>query len=164
MTWHKKETNDYYLRGCIGTFKPDLLEKIVKKYALISAFEDTRFNKIDIKEVPFLSCAISLLTNFEPAKTPIDWEIGKHGIQIEFKGKNNNEYGGTYLPEVMSEQKWDHDMTLNSLVKKAGYKGKLEDVYESLKVVRYQSQKCSITFEEYKEMRKNNKIIYNFSI
>jgi AMME syndrome candidate gene 1 protein len=47
VTWKIK--ND--LRGCIGTFSPAQLSTILGKYALISAFEDDRFDPISLKEL-----------------------------------------------------------------------------------------------------------------
>jgi len=151
------------LRGCIGTFKPDLLDELVGKYALISAFEDYRFRGITLKEVPSLSCSVSLLTDFEDVQDPYDWEIGKHGIQIRFGVNGNNNYGGTFLPEVAKEQNWDHRSTLAYLVHKAGYNGKLENVINSIKTTRYQSRKVCINFDEYREMRKESPLL-NFSV
>jgi uncharacterized protein (TIGR00296 family) len=107
------------LRGCIGTFQEELLDDLVGKYALISALEDDRFDPIHIKEIPYLSCAVSLLTDFEEAQHPFDWEVGKHGIEIEFKHKNNV-YGSTFLPEVAHEEGWDHKTTLQYLIRKSG--------------------------------------------
>jgi len=34
------------LRGCIGTFSPESLTKILGKYALISALQDDRFEPV----------------------------------------------------------------------------------------------------------------------
>lgn len=93
VTWHIDGDD---LRGCIGNFFPsrltftgtfakDSLEKNLAKYAKISAFQDSRFDPISKPELPRLSCAVSLLTNFEQAKDCYDWEVGKHGIEIEFE-------------------------------------------------------------------------------
>jgi uncharacterized protein (TIGR00296 family) len=153
------------LRGCIGTFQAELLDKLVGKYALISALEDDRFEPISLKEVQLLNCAVSLLTNFEPAQNALDWEVGKHGIEINFKYKNK-EYGSTFLPEVAPEQGWDQKTTLQYLVRKSGkknennigYKGKIEEIFNDIKTTRYQSKKDKITFEQYKELRKGSEI------
>ena len=32
----------------------------------------------------------------------MDWEVGKHGIEIEYKGHH-----ATFLPEVAEEERWD---------------------------------------------------------
>ena len=86
----KKEDDDKdVLRGCIGTFAKDSLKKNLGAYAMISAFRDTRFSPIELREVPFLNCSVSLLQNFEPIKDPFDWVIGKHGIQIKFQADGN---------------------------------------------------------------------------
>jgi len=71
--------------------------------------------------------------------------------------KLDREYGGTFLPEVAKEQQWDQHATLNFLVRKAGFNGKWELVQDTLKVVRYQSIKIFMTYQEYEEV-KNSKM------
>jgi len=93
------------LRGCIGTFKSDNLESNLRQFALTAAFEDSRFNPIKFSEIKNLNVGISLLTNFEKAKNCYDWEIGKHGIQINFL----KYYHATFLPEVALEHKMDKE-------------------------------------------------------
>jgi AMMECR1 domain-containing protein len=61
------------------------------------------------------------------------------------------------LPEVAKEQEWDQHSTLNYLVRKAGFNGKWDMVKDTLKVVRYQSIKIFMSFEEYTEL-KNSKL------
>ena len=71
-----------------GTFSPAPINSLLGKYALISAFQDSRFNPISKGEVEKLSVDVSLLVNFETGKDAYDWEIGKHGIIIEFNDKS----------------------------------------------------------------------------
>ena len=92
---------------------------ILKKYALTSALNDSRFDPISLKEVPALNCSVSLLVEFEKGKDALDWEIGKHGIEISFED-NDEEYSATFLPEVADEEKWSKEETLKHLVRKAG--------------------------------------------
>ena len=66
-----------------------------------------------------MSCSVSLLTNFEEAKHALDWEVGKHGIEIEFEHKKKS-YGSTFLPEVAKEEGWDQKTTLQYLIRKSG--------------------------------------------
>lgn len=80
---------DDNLRGCIGTFSNEKLSKNLNKYALISALKDTRFSPIKLGELPKLQCCVSLLTDFEKIEDPLDWEVGKHGIEIDFTHKSN---------------------------------------------------------------------------
>jgi len=68
----------------MGTFTAGPLEASLTQYALISAVNDVRFNPISLEEIPDLQVGVSLLINFETVKHPLDWEIGKHGIEIEF--------------------------------------------------------------------------------
>ena len=78
MTWTKGKEDE--LRGCIGTFAPQKLSKILSRYALISALQDTRFDPISKSELPELSVGVSLLVNFTKISDPLGWEVGKHGI------------------------------------------------------------------------------------
>ena len=94
VTWHF----DHKLRGCIGTFKADKLGKNLQEYSLIAAFKDSRFPPIQKKELPHLSVDVSLLSHFEDIQNPLDWEVGKHGIEIEFTDEKGRLYRGTYLP------------------------------------------------------------------
>ena len=59
-------------------------------------------------EVKHLNVGVSLLVNFTPIDDPLNWEVGKHGIEIEFKAPSGTrEYSGTFLPEVAHEEGWD---------------------------------------------------------
>lgn len=133
------------LRGCVGTFRSANLEKNLEDFSLTAAFEDDRFRPIKLQEVQKLNVGISLLTNFEKAKNCYDWEIGKHGIEINFL----KYYHATFLPEVAVEHKMDKETTLRELVIKAGYDGDLEDVIDKIETTRYQSLKLFMTYDEY---------------
>ena len=52
--------------------------------------------------MPHLSVEVSLLSNFEVIQNPLDWVVGTHGIEIEFKDEDEEVYRGTYLPHVAS--------------------------------------------------------------
>ena len=98
VTWTKGKDDD--LRGCIGTFAQNQkLSQILSRYALISSLQDDRFEPVKRKEVESLSVGLSLLVNFQPVQDPLDWVVGKHGIEIDFT-VNGREYGSTFLPEV----------------------------------------------------------------
>ena len=93
------------------------------------------------------------MTNFEKAKDCYDWEIGKHGIQIQFL----KHYHATFLPEVPVEHKMDKETTLRELVMKAMYMGDLEDVKDKIELTRYQSIKLFMSYDEYCAFKKNKK-------
>lgn len=43
---------------------------------------------------------------------------------------------------------WDHEQTIDSLLRKGGYKGPVTgEVRRSIKLTRYQSEKISVTFQ-----------------
>ena len=151
VTW--KIGKDEDLRGCIGTFVSDSLEKNVAQYALVSALNDTRFEPISIKEFDKLSVGVSLLVNFEKAE-PLEWEVGKHGIEIEFnEDKKMRKFSATFLPEVAQEQGWNQTTTLEYLINKAGCNAKLDKVMKNIQLKRYQSIKATMSYEEFKNTK-----------
>ena len=154
VTWNKNGD----LRGCIGTFLDMHIEQGVSQYALISAFEDTRFSPIKSSELSQLSVSITLLDEFVEINDPQDWQIGLHGLKVLFSS-NGRRYLGTFLPLVAEEQEWTKIETLWNLLRKAGFSGvsaaKTLDFYVSsiaagsMKVVRYKGLKCGATYLEY---------------
>ncbi|CAL1701346.1 unnamed protein product [Somion occarium] len=187
VTWNTRSSRHGRaprLRGCIGNFDPLPLHKGLAEYALISAFRDTRFNKIEEWELESLECGISLLTDFEDASSYLDWSIGVHGIYITFPHPSllaapsdrseapsplssttsiptrsyiKHSYSATYLPQIAPEQGWDKIETVDSAIRKAGWNGRItEDIRRSVKLRRYQSRKCTVGWEEYVQWRKLN--------
>ncbi|KAF2026829.1 hypothetical protein EK21DRAFT_73354 [Setomelanomma holmii] len=154
VTWNTvTRSEERRLRGCIGTFEAQELDEGLKSYALTSAFDDTRFNPIAARELASLECAVTLLTDFEPASHALDWELGTHGLRISFK-YHNRRYGATYLPDVAKEQGWTKEETLVSLMRKAGWNGRKDEWKKvGLNVVRYQGKKVALEYAEWKEWR-----------
>ena len=100
-------------------------------------------------------------------------QIGVHGIQIEFPLKGIIKTA-TYLPEVSREQGntvrmcylfkciiltgWSKIQAINSLLRKGGYKDHItEEFRKSINVVRYQSEKSVVTYEEYCRYRRKHR-------
>lgn len=144
ITLHKSNQ----LRGCIGTLSPCSLSKM-QDYVYSSAFRDRRFEPVTAEEMPFIDLSVSLLVEYETGDHCLDWEVGKHGIIIELI-ENNKSYEATYLPEVALEQRWTQEEAVKSLLKKAGYKNKVSSqVFQNIKLTRYQSSKHNITYQQY---------------
>ena len=122
-------------------------EKNLENFGLTAAFKDSRFPPISKEEIEDLNCGISILINFEDARDCYDWEVGKHGIQIYFE--KNGQHSATFLPEVPIEHNMDKKTTLQHLIEKAGYHGKLTDVDKMIKMRRYQSIKIFMSYKEY---------------
>ena len=164
VTWDKNENNSsqllslspsWKLRGCIGNLSPRLLADAVGEYAIISAMKDRRFKPVQLHEVESLRCSVSLLINYEECQHVYDWTVGSHGIMIKFYAPSmtGQYYNATYLPEVAPQQGWDRKKTVSSLIQKAGYYGPLStELIDSIQCTRYQSSKCSITYQEYIKM------------
>jgi len=161
ITWKKQtphrsffsssSTHNWKLRGCIGTFTPKDLSTGLKEYAITSAFKDSRFSPLSSSEIQYLHVDVSFLLNFTPCATSTDWIIGTHGISLTYT-TNNHTYTATYLPEVSREQGWTHTETLQELLVKSGYHGHVDSTLLSssnLKVVRYESVKCGMSWQEY---------------
>ncbi|XP_033231391.1 AMME syndrome candidate gene 1 protein homolog [Belonocnema kinseyi] len=148
VTWNIGR--DMRLRGCIGTFNAMHLHAGLREYAATSAFKDSRFNPISRDELPRLHVSISILRHFEDGADYLDWEIGVHGIRIEFHNEKGSKRTATYLPEVAKEQGWDHIQTIDSLLHKGGYKGLVTpEMRRSVKLTRYQSEKVTVSYQEY---------------
>lgn len=155
VTWNTIGRNGgKSLRGCIGTFEPQELGDGLRSYALTSAFDDTRFSPITLRELPSLECGVTLLTNFEPIASPLDWEIGLHGLRISFTYYGRR-YGSTYLPDVAREQGWTKEETMVSLMRKAGWSGRKDEWTKvpDLNVIRYQGRQVKLGYREWKEWR-----------
>jgi uncharacterized protein (TIGR00296 family) len=106
VTWQSYyQSKEPFLRGCIGTFDPKEIHSGLKEYALISALKDSRFSPISKHEIPHLECSVNLLNHFEDCEHAWDWEIGKHGVIVNFKDpQNGSKRNATYLPHVATEQ------------------------------------------------------------
>ncbi|KAF8396375.1 hypothetical protein HHK36_017992 [Tetracentron sinense] len=158
VTW-KKAVNggEPRLRGCIGTLEARCLINGFKDYALTSALRDRRFPPIQAKELPYLECTVSVLTDYETALHYLDWEIEKHGIIIEFTDPDYNvRRSATYLPEVAAHEGiifiscWTKMETIDSLLRKAGYNGPITDpLRKRICLTRYQSTIFTMHYSEY---------------
>jgi len=157
VTWKKRHSvsSEWRLRGCIGTFNAKELKSGLREYASIAAFEDSRFTPIALSELVSLRCDVSLLTNFERASNLDDWKVGLHGVTLEFSDDTNRRnYSATFLPEVAKEQGWSRKQTIEELVAKSGYRGRINDHLRSrMKLTRYQSEKMGLAYEEYVKIR-----------
>ncbi|KAK9322939.1 AMMECR1 domain-containing protein [Lipomyces orientalis] len=151
VTWNILVRGQPRLRGCIGTFESQPLERGLRTYAQTAAFDDTRFNPILAKELSSLECGVSLLMDFEEASGPLDWEWGVHGIKISFH-VSGRRYSATYLPDVPPEHFDSKEQTLESLVHKAGYSGASWRTL-SIKLVRYKGSTTSLSYVEYVAMK-----------
>ncbi|ENN72119.1 AMMECR1-like protein [Dendroctonus ponderosae] len=148
VTW--KIGKDKRLRGCIGTFNAMNLQSGLREYAITSAFKDSRFSPITRDEFAKLSVSVSILRHFEDGEDFLDWEVGVHGIRIEFINERGMKRTATYLPEVASEQGWDQMQTIDSLLRKGGYKSTISsDMRRTIKLTRYQSEQITVSYQDY---------------
>lgn len=81
-----------------------ILFKSIIIMIICSAFKDSRFSPITRDEFPKLHVSVSILRHFEDGQDYLDWEIGIHGIRIEFLTEKGSKRTATYLPEVAPEQ------------------------------------------------------------
>ena len=90
------------LRGCIGHFGEDTpLYKTVYRMAKAAAFEDPRFPKVSMSELPDIDIEISVLTPMKRIHSIEEFQLGKQGIYMR---KGNR--AGTFLPQVADEVTW----------------------------------------------------------
>ncbi|SCM08979.1 conserved Plasmodium protein, unknown function [Plasmodium chabaudi chabaudi] len=146
------EYDAYDLKGCIGCLSEiDLLE--LQYYSLESSLNDTRFSPITLKDLPYLIVTITYIFNFEKCEHVYDWVIGKHGIKINFT-INNRRYSSTFLPDVATEHNFDHKTTISHLIRKANYRGVInDDLLKIIQTERYQGVNCSLTYSDYEKVK-----------
>jgi AmmeMemoRadiSam system protein A len=109
-------TVDGDLRGCIGyplPVKP--LDDTIIEMAVAAASQDTRFEPLAPEEMARLRVEISVLGLPEPVASPMEVEVGRHGIIVS-KGC----YRGLLLPQVPTEYGWDRETYLRHGCLKAG--------------------------------------------
>jgi len=118
-------TNAGWLRGCIGTFRPDvpLGEMIVEMAA--AAARDPRFvtNPVTPGELEELTVEVSVLSPLAQTDQPEKLQIGTHGIYIVRGGRS-----GCFLPEVATDQGWGPEEFLSQCC--AGKAGLSPDVWK----------------------------------
>jgi uncharacterized protein (TIGR00296 family) len=163
VTWELSagdaSNEEYALRGCIGVFTPIPLHQGLHAYSLNAATKDPRFRPISWDEFPKLHCSVSILNSFESTQQWDDWDIQEHGIRISFTLPENpdHRYSSTYLPGIAYSQGWNHRATLESLMRKAGYNGRILDKdIERLHIERFQSSKLRVSYHEYWTWRSKN--------
>lgn len=151
VTWKKvMNGGEPRLRGCIGTLEARYIISGFRDYALTSALRDRRFPPIQARELPYLECTVSLLTDYETAANYLDWEVGKHGMILEFTDPDSARRSATYLPEVAAQEGWTKLETVDSLVRKAGYTGPItESMRRKFRITRYQSSLYTMHYSEY---------------
>uniref|UniRef100_F6PM23 AMMECR nuclear protein 1 n=1 Tax=Equus caballus TaxID=9796 RepID=F6PM23_HORSE len=83
--------------------------------------------------------------------------VGVHGIRIEFINEKGSKRTATYLPEVAKEQGWDHIQTIDSLLRKGGYKAPITNEFrKTIKLTRYRSEKMTLSYAEYLAHRQHH--------
>jgi MEMO1 family protein len=105
------------LRGCVGRFISDEpVYKVVQEMAIASSTEDTRFPRVEPKEIDKLEIEISVLSPMKKIHSIDEIELGKDGIYIK-KGY----LSGTFLPQVAVETGWTKEEFLGHCARdKAG--------------------------------------------
>jgi uncharacterized protein (TIGR00296 family) len=157
VTWTKNGT----LRGCIGCLDP-IAPTRIGDYALKAALQDTRFSPITLEEIPSLTCHVSVLHSFETAQHVYDWNIGQHGIILQFSGANSRPYSATYLPEVALEHGMSHEVAVKELVRKSGYRGSVHEVLPNASVTRYESLKRQLEYKEFENRVDHAQHVYAY--
>jgi AMME syndrome candidate gene 1 protein len=102
----------------------------------------------------------------------LDWTLGVHGIRIEFLNEKGSKRSATYLPAVATEQGefmsssstllmliesfvgWDQIQTIDSLLRKGGFRGQINGATRNaIKLIRYTSQEIHMDYSTYMEYR-----------
>jgi AmmeMemoRadiSam system protein A len=104
------------LRGCIGSIQPTSpLFQSTAQCAIAAAVRDPRFAPVIPSELPFVHFEISVLSDVERVRQPLDIEVGRHGLII---GKGDLK--GLLLPQVAARYRWSPERFLAETCHKAG--------------------------------------------
>jgi len=145
VTWKKQGR----LRGCIGNLQPQAFPHGLVHYAIEAGVKDSRFDPMDFEELTTCTVGVSLLVNFEPNLKWDEWEVGTHGIVIRFAVQGTH-YKAVFLPEVAKDQGWTKKETIEALIRKSGFKGRIDaKLLESIKLERFVSSKIEATYVEW---------------
>ena len=137
------------------------LQDGLREYAITSAMKDSRFSPVTRQELTNLQVSVSILCQFEDGADWTDWDLGVHGIRIEWYSERGNRKTATFLPEVPLSQGWDKTQTIDSLLRKGGFKGVVTpDVRRSIRLVRYQSEMTTVTYQDYVHHCRSILLIY----
>mmetsp|Transcript_569 Transcript_569/g.1592 ORF Transcript_569/g.1592 Transcript_569/m.1592 type:complete len:325 (-) Transcript_569:122-1096(-) len=138
------------LRGCIGCLEPVAFRHGLSEYALRSSLQDRRFPPVKLEEFPQLTCRLSILYHFETCAHVHDWQVGTHGVLINFADAAGRQYSATYLPEVAREHGMSCEVAIRELVAKAGYVGPCDQALLScLQVTRYETQVETVAYGDF---------------
>ena len=99
------------LRGCLGQFTSERpVAELVSDLARSSATQDPRFttDRLTPAELPEIAIEISVLSPLTPIESPLDLELGTHGIYVRRGGQS-----GCFLPQVAAEQGWTKEEYLS---------------------------------------------------
>lgn len=110
VSLHRQDT--HRLRGCIGLIRSDdpLRDSVAEMAGAV--LRDGRFsdNPVHLGELPELDLEVSVLSPFEPARNPLDFEPLQHGIYLVCAGR-----AGLFLPQVARETGWTREQLLERL-------------------------------------------------
>jgi AmmeMemoRadiSam system protein B/AmmeMemoRadiSam system protein A len=112
VTLRKKDI----LRGCIGFVEPvvPLCQSVIQA-AIYACSKDSRFNPVAPEELEEIEIEISILTPMRKISDPSLVEVGKHGLFVNWNGRN-----GLLLPQVPVENGWSRKEFLEQTCQKAG--------------------------------------------
>mmetsp|Transcript_26431 Transcript_26431/g.55965 ORF Transcript_26431/g.55965 Transcript_26431/m.55965 type:complete len:265 (-) Transcript_26431:191-985(-) len=175
VTWLKQREDsklptkrDLELRGCIGCLEPVVLMSGLSEYVIRSSMQDKRFSPVALSEVACLVCKLSILHEFEVCRDPYDWEVGVHGVLINFSDPSSSSSGGrqysaTYLPEVPKEHGMSREKTISELVAKSGYTGPCnEALLGKLQVTRYRTTVDSVGYWDYLKLSGSSSTTFTY--
>src|SRR5688572_18812270 len=105
-----------HLRGCVGNIQPEWpLYITTARCAVDAAAHDPRFEPVRTEELASLGFEVSVLGAPELLSSPLDFEVGTHGL-IAAAGHRK----GLLLPQVAVHEGWNNTRFLEETCAKAG--------------------------------------------
>ena len=118
------------LRGCVGYISAvKSLKETIFDMSLAAAFNDTRFNPVQLSEFDDIDIEISVLSKMIKVDSIDEIEIGRDGLYMK-----NGYKSGLLLPQVAVEYNWDIETFLDqtcgkSRMRFACWKHPLTEIY-----------------------------------
>jgi len=102
------------LRGCVGYIKAfKSLKETIYDMSIAAAFNDTRFEPLQLLEFNDIEIEISVLSELIRIKSIDEIKIGRDGLFMI-----NGHKSGLLLPQVATEYKWDKETFLDQTCNK----------------------------------------------
>lgn len=132
----------------------------LRELSLASALGDDRYPSLKLEELPDLFCSVSIVIpgSKQVKKDVDDWELGKHGICVEFVDDDNITRSAIYLPQTPVIRGWAKRFAVERCIRRAGYQGTIDDEFLSrVTLSTFQTSDTIVSYSKFLKRKKPSK-------